>query len=86
MVKLEYIIKAIDEDIKSHQHLRFNKNCLPTFNKFHEETCGEKPRKREKAIITDKDGNIIFTRTDNKKREVDIGWDEIAEYTMNTGN
>lgn len=87
MVKFEYIIKAIDGNLsKSHQHLRFNKNCLPTFNKFHEETCGENPRKTEKAIITDKDGNIIFTRTDKKKSAVDIGWWEIEEYNMKTGN
>ena len=67
MVKYETIIKIIEEELdKSHQHLRLYESLLPSFNKFHKQTCGEKPRKTEKGLICDNNGNEIFSKTGSK--------------------
>ena len=67
MVKYKHIIKAIEEDInKSHQHLLLPKTVRGAFNKFHEQTCGKKIRRTEKAGMYDENGNEIFTKNGGK--------------------
>ena len=71
MVKYKHILQAIENNInKSHQrlslHLSFPK-VEQTFNKFHEQTCGKKIRKTEKAICTNANGDIIYQKTGSKK-------------------
>ena len=67
MVNKLIISKSIDDAIiKCSQGFRLNKKVLKTFNKFHDETCGEKFRKTEKAIVTDNMGNIVYQKNGGK--------------------
>ena len=67
MVKYEYLIRAIEEEfIKSHQRLLLPKPIKNSFNKFHKETCEDKYLKKERIIITDKDGNVVYEKTGGK--------------------
>ena len=48
MVKYKHIIQAIEQEVvKSHQHLLLPKTVEKTFDKFHEQTCGEHITKKE---------------------------------------
>ena len=65
---IDYIIKAIEEYVKSHQHLKLYESLLPKFNKFHEYTCITRQMKSEKGLICDNNGNEVYTKTGSKHR------------------
>lgn len=68
MISREVILKAFDNTIKSHQHLRLNGKCLPVFDAFHDKHCGKKPRKSEISVWVDSEGNDVFTKKGTKNR------------------
>lgn len=86
--KSKYIIES-----KSHQHLKLNSNVIPEFNKFHEQTCGDKIRKTEKGIFCDANGNRIYLIRNGKKvdgiqgtrKKVTIDWNEMWHYYQKYG-
>ena len=80
MVKYNYIIQAIEYNLtKSHQHLRIPKQVKLTFNRFHEETCGEEPSPNESCIVCNEKGRVIYTDTTNEREYVELNMDEIIE-------
>ena len=86
MVNKLIISKSIDDAIiKCSQGFRLNKKVLKTFNKFHDETCGEKFRKTEKAIVTDNMGNIVYQKNGGKhsvnidEKKTGVAFEEYGE-------
>lgn len=73
MINEKVILKSINNAIiKCSQHLTLGSKVTASFNKFHDETCGKKIRKTEKAIVTDDKGNVLCEFKGNKN--------EVSEY------
>lgn len=80
MVKYKHIIQAIEYNLtKSHQHLRIPKQVKLTFNRFHEETCGEEPSPNESCIVCNEKGRVVYTDTTHEREYVELDMDEIIE-------
>lgn len=58
----ETINKHYNLTLKCGQGFRLNKSIISTFDKFHDETCGVKFKKKEKAILVDDNGEIIYSK------------------------
>ena len=69
MATYDYIIRAMGEYVAKCSHrLTLTEKITNSFNKFHEETCGNKIRKTEKAFITDAEGNPIYEKNGKKDK------------------
>lgn len=85
MVQYKHIIQAIEEDInKSHQHLLIPKTVEKTFDKFHEETCGEHISKKEHYIASNNQGDIQ-TILHGDEDSVPINWMGACQHYDETG-
>lgn len=84
MVKFKYLLKAIDNDIKSHQHLRLPKPVSKTFNWFHNKFCNDKIQDKEMGVITNGNGKIgLFLKGDYDS--ITLDWDRIKEAYLENG-
>lgn len=69
MATYDYIMRAMGEYvIKCSHRLTLTKKIINSFNKFHEETCGNNIRKTEKGFITDAEGNPIYEKNGTKNK------------------
>ena len=75
--------------VKCSQGFRLNKSVVAAFDRFHDETCNpDNPRKTEKAIVTDKDGNILYSKNGGQhsvnidSREIENLHKEYSELHM----
>ena len=85
MVRYDYILKAIDNELsKSHQrlsvHLSFPQ-VESTFDSFHNDTCNEKRLKRENGILTNNKGErLLFFRRGKWRDYLDGTEHSVSEW------
>ena len=85
IISKELISKSFDDAIyKCSQGYTLNKQVIATFDKFHDETCGKKPRKTEKAIFADEKGNIVYQKNGGEHK-VNPDWKKVNEAYIENG-
>lgn len=82
------ILKSIKEELeKCSQRLTLNPKLLNAMHNFREETCNpKKPRKTEKGLLLNAEGEVISSKTQNNKHSVEWGdSDEILNLYNENG-